>query len=674
MTLRTNLTGRLRNTVLPYSQGLLPLFEAVVNSVHAIEETKGGTAAGRIVVEILRDPQGEAFASPHEHPIIGFRIKDSGVGFNTANMQSFETLDSDYKAAKGGRGVGRLVWLKAFSNVVITSVFFDDSDKLTRRSFRFAPTGIADNTIKPEELPSPTGSEVELRGFDRRYRKASPKTALAIANALFEHILWYFIREGGAPEILLIDGNDDIDLHDVYVSHMHASAHTETRTIKERTFSLTHVKLREMSSRTHSVAFCAAGRLVSTESISGKLPGLHGKLTDEEGKFDYVCYVGSDFLDERVRPERTDFDITETPSELFKDDDIGFDDIRHMVLERVTEHLGPYLDANKARARERIEAFVSHKAPRYRPILTRQPAVCESIDPAMSDRELELKLHAAFSAAESALVAQGHELMHVKHGERLTDYRQRLARYLKEAEDIKKSDLAGYVFHRRTVLDLFTKAIERDASGSYAAESSIHELIMPMRTDTDHTPLDLCNLWLIDERLAFHNYLASDKPLSAIPIVANGSGKEPDLCALNIFDNPLLLSENDKAPQASIVVVEIKKPMRNDACEGEEKDPIEQALGYLRRIRDGKVQTRSGRPIPQCEDIPGFCYVLCDITPRMRERCEVHDAIRTRDGLGYFFYHKKFKAYVEVSSFDRIVDSATQRHRAFFDKLGLPTT
>lgn len=31
---------------------------------------------------------------------------------------------------------------------------------------------------------------------------------------------------------------------------------------------------------------------------------------------------------------------------------------------------------------------------------------------------------------------------------------------------------------------------------------------------------------------------------------------------------------------ASIVVVEIKRPMRNDTAEGEDKDPIEQALGF----------------------------------------------------------------------------------------------
>src|SRR5271165_3688361 len=68
-------------------------------------------------------------------------------------------------------------------------------------------------------------------------------------------------------------------------------------------------------------------------------------------------------------------------------------------------------------------------------------------------------------------------------------------------------------------------------------------------------------------------------------------GTEPDIVALNVFDNPMLVSEGPHLPPASLVVVELKRPMRNDAAQGEQKDPIEQALGYLDRIRQGKVQT-----------------------------------------------------------------------------------
>lgn len=45
----------------------------------------------------------------------------------------------------------------------------------------------------------------------------------------------------------------------------------------------------------------------------------------------------------------------------------------------------------------------------------------------------------------------------------------------------------------------------------------------------------------------------------------------------------------------------------------------------------------------------------------------------THDGLGYFGFNDSAKAYIEVMSFDGLVNAATELNRAFFDKLGLPS-
>ena len=42
--------------------------------------------------------------------------------------------------------------------------------------------------------------------------------------------------------------------------------------------------------------------------------------------------------------------------------------------------------------------------------------------------------------------------------------------------------------------------------------------------------------------------------------------------------------------------------------------------------------------------------------------------------LGWFGYNNNYNAYIEVISFDRLVNAAKERNRAFFDKLGLPVT
>lgn len=193
-----------------------------------------------------------------------------------------------------------------------------------------------------------------------------------------------------------------------------------------------------------------------------------------------------------------------------------------------------------------------------------------------------------------------------------------------------------------------------------------------MQTTSNDVCFEECNLWLIDERLAFHNFLSSDKTLKSIDITNSDSTKEPDILSLNIYDNPLLVNDNQNLPLASITVVEIKRPMRNDAKAGEDKDPIEQALNYLNRVRKGKVKTQTGRLIPNSENIPGFCYVICDITDTVKDRCDIMDLKVTSDKMGYFGFHKTFNCYIEVISYDRLLNMAKERNRAFFDKLGLP--
>ena len=229
-------------------------------------------------------------------------------------------------------------------------------------------------------------------------------------------------------------------------------------------------------------------------------------------------------------------------------------------------------------------------------------------------------------------------------------------------QSVKQSDLAAYVTHRRVVLDLLNTAIKANADGKYARESVIHNLIMPMGTTSeDLSQLRASNLWLLNERLAFHqHYLGSDKSLSAAPITEAGGGKEPDLAALNVYDNPHAFSDTSGSAQATITIVEIKKPMLKGHKLGEDKDPIEQAIGYLRRIRDGGVLTKTGRAIPNARELPGYVYVLADLTDSMRERCEYASLHEAPDGQSFFGWNpnKNIKAYIEVIDFGGLLDAA----------------
>ncbi len=695
MSLTTNLAGRLRNTPLPRTHALLPLFEAVVNSIHACENEAGSATEGRsITVHILREPKETPQVDLlNDEPrkagvealpeIKGFTIIDNGVGFNDANMESFKTLDSDYKEQKGCRGVGRLLWLKAFKTVEVLSRYAEPNGSMRQRNFSFSKEGVMPSA--PEGKPTTattTQTTVSMSEFYPAYRKYAPKTIHKISELLLEHCLWYFIREGGRPQIKLIDGDESVELDALFDSYTLGNIEYDFASIGSHRFELTYIKARNPSLSNHEICYCAASRLVKKVNITNKIPGLYKRIADQYGAFAYMCFVTSPFLDERVRSERTGFEIEDSRSEgdqgsLFNatvgviDNEIVFDDIDKVVLGKISEKIGDTLATSQQTGRQRVEVFVDNTAPKYKSIMRHYPNF--SVDPDTTDKELDILLYKKLSELEVEVISKGHELSTPKENEPFDDYSERLNDYLAKVNDIKMADLANYVFHRKVVLDFFEEIIQRHRDGKYSQENIVHRLIMPMQVESDEIKLENANLWLIDERLAFHNYLASDKSLKVMPITESEETVRPDIVSLGVYDNPLLVNNGKQLPLASITVIEIKRPMRNDFSEGEEDNPIEQALAYVKKIRAGGTKTKDGRAIPQSASIPAFCYILADLTPTMETRAQNAALTVTSDHMGYFGYNPSHNAYIEVIGFDRLITAAKERNKAFFDKLGLPS-
>ena len=126
-----------------HSKGLMPVYEAVINSIESIEDRSDieqkPLSHYYIELEIDRVEQLDFYPKPGPRPggeIRAFRITDNGVGFTDKNWQSFRTLDSLHKVEKGCRGIGRLMWLKAFNNVVVHSNY-EDNGGTRLRSFTF---------------------------------------------------------------------------------------------------------------------------------------------------------------------------------------------------------------------------------------------------------------------------------------------------------------------------------------------------------------------------------------------------------------------------------------------------------------------------------------------------------------------------------------------------------
>ncbi len=130
--------------------------------------------------------------------------------------------------------------------------------------------------------------------------------------------------------------------------------------------------------------------------------------------------------------------------------------------------------------------------------------------------------------------------------------------------------MANYLFHRKTIIELLKESLNSLSEGDkkYVKEDVIHQLIVPTKCDSNSVAMNNCNLWLIDEKLVFHNYLASDLSFKKMPITGSVEMERPDICSLELCDNsiywnPLFVSdskEDSKSPTlASLTIVEIKR-------------------------------------------------------------------------------------------------------------------
>jgi hypothetical protein len=150
---------------------------------------------------------------------------------------------------------------------------------------------------------------------------------------------------------------------------------------------------------------------------------------------------------------------------------------------------------------------------------------------------------------------------------------------LEEWNEAGVAKLAQHVVHRRATIDFFKASLRRNAdSGKYQLEEAIHQLIFPLRCTSDDLNANQMNLWMIDEKLSFHYYLASNLQFSQqgdVVSIQGGSGKKPDII---IYNNPSALVSEEQ-PFSSVTILEFKRPLRNNYTD--EENPILQVYEYV---------------------------------------------------------------------------------------------
>jgi hypothetical protein len=461
-----------------------------------------------------------------------------------------------------------------------------------------------------------------------------------------------------------------LSLNELYATRISPFATENSVTIRSHHFRLRHLRLYSGDpAQQHSIHLCANDRDVLQIGLAKKIPSLSRKLEDEKGdSFYYQCYVDSPFLNERANLQRTSF-VFARDGEIHRDGELTQESLLDELLVHSKNQLGDYLDRLYDNIKRKAERLVGEEYPEFRPLLKEFDTYVDEIGQDATKEELLRKFNELHFARDLGTRQMAEELLaKTDKGEFDQAYEMQFRHYFESIDDTSAVNLARYVIHRKAILNLLRKRMERRGDGKYALEEAIHEIVFPLRASSDEGEYHRWNLWIIDEKLAFHFYLSSDRPIADLTGVGQHT-KEPDLM---VVDNPAAFADADTSPLGSVVIVEFKRAGRSAySDEGEGKNPIDQVQGYLRQIRDNREVTVRGRRITVRENTPFYCYILADLTPRLREIAEGRGFIKSPDELGYFWFNPNNNAYIELMSFEKLLQDAEQRNTALFRKLGL---
>ena len=660
-----DLPGRVKNFELPRTKPLMPLFETIVNSIYAIEERQQieNDVDGYINIQIVREAQMRVQTEGIDssiNDITGFVVTDNGIGFDENNMKSFLQSDSTYRAEKGGKGVGRFTWLKAFKSAKIESSFKEEEDWVQRKfSFSLEEKEINDSLVDIEPQQD-NKTVVSLEECLLPYKKNLPKKGEVIATKIMQHCFIY-LMSSKCPKIKVLDDDQIYYINVMFDERIKKEAEKVEFKIGTEIFSLLHTQIEDASFGASKIFLYANDRMVQEINLEKEIVDLDKNLYSEKGYF-YAGILSGKFLDENVGTNRTSFDIVDSTNDT---SEIGMNQIILKASESVQEYLVDYLSEVKEKKEERVRKYIKTDAPQYGHLLKYMPEDVAAIKPYLPESKLDDELYKIKRRFDTQLKRDNEEIIKTLDvgAANLDSYKEKFQQQFVKISEANKASLAEYVAHRKIILELLKKGIQSDDFGKYSKEAYIHNLIYPMRRTSDEIEYQAHNLWLIDERLAYCDYISSDIPFDNNP--------KEDRTDVMILDKPVAVSDepNTGREYETIVILELKKPMRNDYTQVE--NPIIQMLGYVDKISSNEMKDKNGRIIKTGENTQFYLYAVCDITSKLKKIAEDYDFIETPDKRGMYKYHEKKRSYIEILSFDKIIDDAGKRNRILFEKLGI---
>lgn len=657
MVMDVDFESAVENMTVAHSNAIKTVLEAVANSIQSCRHVDGNH---NITVRLL---SFNTTIDGKESTIIdGFQITDDGEGFVDANYSSFKTIGSRLKKLEFGcKGIGRLTWLKVFSNVKVESIY-KVNDGFFRREFTFTlkDKGVkgGDNPIKLEKETVPK-TVITVEGCLSDYKDDIQVSVKSLTSKIADYcISFYLDKKKNVPTILVTHGEEREIVNQIWESTVTAADHGSF-SVKGFDFDLTHVKFYKNYGLDNGISLCADGLEVQP------IKKFDYDLEDEEQrKFRYRCFISGDLLNSTVNQSRDGFSIGMSSRTLEHYDKPSIDEIVEGVVPLCEDYLKVYSDSHKDRCAKRLKKFIDTDVGKsFSSVLKYDPEVMAAVKPDMKDSELHKLLSDRMQKLESELLFTPTLSKNPK-----TDTSGAVERRMNLIRDVQKDELTKMFVHRGLILSAFDDRLEalnrmypdKDDDYKMELESVIHDLILPRGTDAKNQPtLSSCNLWILDERLNTYAFQGAYSDCQIRSISDFNSEDRPDVFVFgNVRDN--MVAE-------SICIIEFKRPNRED------KQIISQINRYIDEFIDHGVYNYRREKVTIVPDITTFfCYAICDTNSDDFKKELRHLQMNEKfGGRGYYSWNGQTRTAYDVIDHHQVFADAKCRYTVFFSLIGL---
>lgn len=478
--------------------------EAITNSIQA--------GSKNIAVDLtFSSPNHEMFAGSEERRFLEqISITDDGEGFTKDNLVYFDEICTSHKDSIGGKGVGRLAFLKYAKQVEIRSQM-----EAELVEFYYSPEFTPEN-VKRSNTAGAKSTSITLKDLNEQINTQVTKLVNSICDDL-RLLLFLKFQQG-----------QSIDLHFTHNSRQpfDESFHfigKDITALSQRKFELQGERFecylfRDEPPRKGIVAMLCADELCIEEIPISK-------------RFDvckHLVFVTSSYFNSRSNMERQRLEIPKTE----EDADLASPISRDKLIPKINEECMAMINEH---AKDEINQFKSSnigKLKKYYPFINVNSLGDDAV---LLDADEIVKTYRAQQARKEDQLVEN-----LESGKRVS---------LDDISHLASDDLARYIVHRALVIDSLANMPPE------SAEDAIHNAILPKKCNGIEIREN--NVWLIDDKFLSYSSIYSDETLSKIVQEVNNDfeskhQRRPDVAAF-------FSKDNDNQPN-KLVIIEFKKP------------------------------------------------------------------------------------------------------------------